>query len=604
MTHEELKVKAASLPLEPGVYIMRDREDQVIYVGKAKKLRNRVGQYFLNSISHSSKTKIMVSKIHDFDVIIASNEFEALVLECAQIKRYLPRYNILLKDDKGYPYIRLDMKEAYPRLSLVSKLANDGASYYGPYGSRGITQNLINTISQIFKLPTCAKRFPKDLNKERACLNFHLSSCAGWCQMTDPYINYRNNMEQVKQLLLGNYKKVTDAIRIEMENAAGDLNYELAANLRDQIKAIETLNQKQFVTAGHQAEVDAIGYAETETKACFAVLHFSGGELIDKEYEIVSPGEEDNVVSSLMKQYYLNRGYAPSNILLPIDVDDRETYSELLRQQYRKKIEIKVPQRGESLRLIELANKNALDEAQRITSKEEKHYAVLSLLAKILSVPSLHRIESYDISNISGSDNVASMVVFIDGKTFKREYKRFKIDMNGQQDDYNSMRQVIARRFTNFLEGEKGFEEKPDLLLIDGGIAHAAAVTEILDFLNLDIPIFGMVKDDRHRTRALVTADGREIRIDNHPTVFSFIGTIQEETHRFAITYHRTLRSKRMKYSELDRIPGIGAKRKQDLLKHFSSISAIKAASIMELEHILPANAANAVYSHFHPQKG
>lgn len=604
MNVEELKKKASSLPLEPGVYIMRDREHQVIYVGKAKKLRNRVSQYFLDSVSHSAKTKMMVSKIWDFDVIIASSEFEALVLECAQIKRYMPKYNILLKDDKGYPYIRLDMKEEYPKLSLANKLSDDGAIYYGPYGSRGITQNLIDAIIQIFKLPSCSKKFPKDLNKDRACLNYHMNSCAGWCQMSNPKDLYRDTMEQARQLLLGNYKKVTDALREEMERASDALNFELAASLRDRILAIQALSQKQIVTAGSQAEVDAIGYAETETKGCFAVLHFAKGELIDKEFEIVSPGDCENTVSSLMKQYYLNRGYAPKNILLPFKIEDSELFSELLYQQYQKKIYLKVPQRGENSKLMELACKNALEEAERITSKEERHYASVSMLAKMLTIDNLHRIESFDISNISGSDNVASMVVFVDGKPQKSDYKRFKVDLNGQQDDYTSMRQVLARRLTNYLESEKGFTERPDLLLIDGGVAHAGAALEILQFLDLDIPVFGMVKDDRHRTRALVTPDGKEIRIDNQPSVFSLVGTIQEETHRFAITYHRTLRSKRLKYSELDQIPGIGPKRKQLLLKHFSSISAIKAASVMELEHYLPQDTANAVYSYFHPQKG
>lgn len=604
MTFEELKKKASSLPLSPGVYIMRDIEHTVIYVGKAKKLRNRVSQYFLDTVSHSPKTRMMVSKIHSFDVIVASSEFEALVLECAQIKRYMPKYNILLKDDKGYPYIRLDMNEAYPNLTLANRPSDDGASYYGPYGSRGITQNLIDTIKEILKLPTCTRQFPRDLGKGRVCLNYHMNSCLGWCQMPESGAQYRNTIEQARQLLLGNYKEVSDDLRNEMEQAADSLNFELAAILRDRIQAIQSLSQKQFVTAGVNTDIDAIGYGETETKACFAVLHFSKGELIDKEYEILSTEDREATVSSLIKQYYLNRGFAPKIVLLPFEIEDRELFGELLFKQFQKRIMLKVPQRGDHVRLIELACKNAQEEAERITNKEERHHATLSLLSKMLAVDNLHRIESYDISNISGSDNVASMVVFINGKPQKSEYKRFKVDLNGQQDDYTSMRQVIARRFTNYLESEKGFSEKPDLLLIDGGVTHANAVLEVLSFLDLDIPVFGMVKDDRHRTRALVTPDGKEIRIDNLPAVFSVIGTIQEETHRFAITYHRKLRSKRLKYSELDQIPGIGPKRKQDLLKHFSSIAAIKAASIMELEHYLPKNAAIAVYSHFHPQEG
>ena len=604
MTYDELKTKASSLPLSPGVYIMRDAENKVIYVGKAKKLRNRVSQYFLDTVSHSPKTRIMVSKIHHFDVIIASSEFEALVLECAQIKRYMPKYNILLKDDKGFPYIRLDMKERYPKLELVSKPSDDGAVYYGPFGSRGVTQNLMDAIRQTLQLPTCGKQFPRDIGKGRPCLNFHMNQCVGWCQKNKSEEEYRERMEQARQLLLGNYKQLADSIRQQMNTAAENWNFELAANLRDRIAAIEALGKKQFVTAGSSSEIDVIGFGQTESKACFAVLHFSSGELVDKEYEIIPADDSQAAVSSLLKQYYLSRGFAPKHILLPFEVPDSELFAELLLQQYGKKTIIKVPQRGDNVRLIELACKNALEEAERITNKEERGKATLNLLQKMLAVSSVQRIESYDISNISGTDIVASMVVFLDGKPRKSDYKRFKVDMNGMQDDYGSMRQVLIRRFSDYINSVKGFEDKPDLLLIDGGSSHAKVAEDVLNVYNLDIPVFGMVKDDRHRTRALITADGREIRIDNQQAVFSFIGSIQEETHRFAISYHRKLRSKRLRYSELDNIPGIGPKRKQDLLKHFSSIAAIRMATLSDLEHFLPKNAANAVYSYFHQSEG
>ena len=604
MTFEELKNKASSLPLQPGVYIMRDAENRVIYVGKAKKLRNRVSQYFLDTVSHSPKTRMMVSKIHHFDVIIASNEFEALVLECAQIKRYMPKYNILLKDDKGYPYIRLDMKQPYPKLELANKLNDDSATYYGPFGSRGVTQNLIEAINQTLKLPTCSKQFPRDVGKGRPCLNYHMNQCAGWCQKKDGAEDYRETIEQARQLLMGNYKQVSEHIRSQMQEAAENWNFELAASLRDRIGAIEKLSQKQFVTAGQTSDVDAIGYGQTESKACFAVLHFSSGELVDKEYELLSAEDGETAVSSLLKQYYLSRGFAPKTILLPFDVPDRQLFAELLQQKYGKKTEIKVPQRGDNLRLVDLSCRNAQEEAERITNKEDRSKAVLSMLEKMLSVPSVRRMESYDISNISGTDNVASMVVFQDGKPYKSDYKRFKIDLDGMQNDYGSMRQVLMRRFSDYCAQKKGFETKPDLLLIDGGSSHAQVAEDVLSFYNLQIPVFGMVKDDRHRTRALITADGREIRIDNQQAIFALIGSIQEETHRFAISYHRKLRSKRLRYSELDQIDGIGPKRKQDLLKHFSSISAIKMASLKELEHYLPKNAAAAVYAYFHQSEG
>jgi len=604
MTYEELKNKASSLPLLPGIYIMRDAEDRVIYVGKAKKLRNRVSQYFLDTVSHSPKTRMMVEKIHHFDVIVASSEFEALVLECAQIKRYMPKYNILLKDDKGYPYIRLDMKQEYPKLELVSKPADDQAVYYGPFGSRGVTQNLIAAINQALKLPACNKQFPRDFGKGRPCLNYHMNQCTGWCQKKNPSAEYREVMEQARQLLLGNYKQVSGSLRQQMHEAAEQWNFELAASLRDRIAAIESLSKKQFVTAGNVFDVDAIGYGQTESKACFAVLHFSDGELVDKEYEILSVDDREATVSSLIKQYYLSRGFAPKTILLPFSVTDSSMFADLLQQKYGKKTTIKVPQRGDNVRLIELACKNAQEEAERIANKEEKSKAVLYMLQKMLSLSSLHRIESFDISNISGTDNVASMVVFIDGKPRKSDYKRFKVDLDGFQDDYGSMRQVLTRRLSDFCNGKKGFDSKPDLLLMDGGSSHAQIAEDVLKLYNLDIPVLGMVKDDRHRTRALISADGREIRIDNQQAVFSFIGSIQEETHRFAISYHRKLRSKRLRYSELDQIEGIGPKRKEDLLKHFSSIAAIKQATLKELEHYLPKNAAASVYAHFHSKEG
>lgn len=603
MTFDELKDKALSLPYAPGVYIMRDKTDKVIYVGKAKKLKNRVSQYFQDTASHTPKTRLMVSKIDHFEVIVAASEFEALVLECSLIKRYLPKYNILLKDDKGYPYLRLNMKEPYPKISMVSKLSDDGASYYGPYGSRGVTQDVLQAIRLTLRLPDCSRQFPRDIGKDRPCLNYHMNQCDGWCQPNRGYQDYRNRMEQAKQLLGGNYKAVAEDIRQQMLTAAENLEFELAASLRDRLNAVEALGQRQLVTAGSLADRDVIGYAQTEAKACFAVLHFSGGNLLDKDYEILPlPDDKESAVSSLLKQYYLSRGVAPKIVLLPFGIDDSELFSQLLEQQFGKKTKIKVPQRGDNVRLVELACKNAFEEAERITSREEKVSGTLSLLGKMLAMEPPKRMESFDISNISGTDIVASMVVFQDGKPKKSDYKRFKVEGLDGQDDYASMHQVVKRRFVHYKNGDKGFEEAPDLLLIDGGITHAQTAVNALSELGLTMPVFGMVKDDRHRTRALVTPEGQEIRIDNQQAVFALIGNIQEETHRFAITYHRQLRSKRLRYSELDQIPGIGPKRKQELLKTFKSLTAIGQASLRELERLLPKDAAMAVYLHFHKE--
>ena len=600
MTFDELKEKALSLPYAPGVYIMRDKTDKVIYVGKAKKLKNRVSQYFQDTASHTPKTKMMVSKIDHFDTIVAASEFEALVLECSLIKRYMPKYNILLKDDKGYPYLRLNMKDIYPTMTIVSKIADDGAEYFGPYGTRGVTHGLMEAILLTMKLPRCSKQFPRDVGKDRPCLNYHMNQCEGWCQENRSTIDYRLRMEQVRQLLKGNYKSVAEGIRTEMLAAAENLDFEVAAALRDRLNAVESLGQKQLVTAGSLADTDVVGYSETEAKACFAVLHFSGGNLLDKDYEVFpKPEDRQEAVSSLMKQYYLSRGLAPKIVLLPFELEDSELFSQLMEQQYGRRSKIRIPQKGDNMRLVELANKNAFEEAQRLTQKDERINATLVTLGKMLAIPTPSRMESYDISNISGTDIVASMVVFQDGRPKKSEYKRFKIQDLPGQDDYASMHQVLFRRLTHYKAGDKGFSHAPDLLLIDGGVNHANVAVGVLRELGLSFPVFGMVKDDRHRTRALVTPEGQEIRIDNNQAIFSLIGNIQEETHRFAITYHRQLRSKRLRYSELDGIPGVGPKRKQELLKKYGSLTAIAQAALPELERMLPKDAAGAVYRHF-----
>lgn len=604
MDYKQLREKAGSLPLAPGVYLMRDKNDSVIYVGKAKKLKNRVSQYFQDSISHSPKTRLMISKIDHFDVIVAASEFEALVLECSLIKQYLPKYNILLKDDKGYPYLRVDMRETYPIITLVNRIADDGAEYYGPYGSRGVTQQLLDTIRQALKLPSCSRQFPRDIGKGRVCLNYHMGQCHGWCQSENSAQEYREVTEIARQLLTGNFKPVAEEIRKQMLQASETLNFELAASLRDRLRAIEALCNKQLVTAGTLADTDVIGFAQTESVACFTILHFSGGNLLDKEFECFAATDDpENTVSSLLKQYYFNRGFAPRQIFLPFALEDADLFTKLMQERFNRTAHFKVPQRGDNLRLVELANTNASEEAGRVTTKEERLSGSLRMLAKMLAIPFPARIEAFDISNISGTDIVAGMVVFYNGKPAKSEYKRFKLEGLAGQDDYESMRQVVQRRFAHYINADKGFDVLPDLLLVDGGVAHAQTAVSVLSAMNIMVPVVGMVKDNRHRTRALVTPEGNEIWIDAQQSVFSLIGNIQEETHRFAITYHRQLRSKRLKKSELDQIPGIGPKRKQELLSKFRSISAIKMATVAELEHYLPKNAAKAVYDYFHSKE-
>ena len=605
MTKTELKEKALSLPLSPGVYLMQNKANEVIYVGKAKKLKNRVSQYFIDSAAHTPKTRLMVSKVDHFDVILAASEFEALVLECSLIKRYMPKYNILLKDDKGYPYLRLDLSEPYPVMTLAPRALEDGAKYYGPYGGRYLTQKAIDTLRLTFKLPGCGKQFPRDIGKERPCLNYQLGNCDGWCRGVPDQAEYQERMRQAASLLSGSYKPVAAELKSRMLEASEALEFERAAELRDRMNAIEALGQKQLVTAGRMADTDAIGYAQTEAKGCFAVLHYVDGNLVDKDYEILPLSEDPaEAVSALTKQYYLSRGAAPKQILLPMEMEDAELFAELLTQTLNKRVRIRVPQRGDNTRLVELAVTNARQEAERITTKEEKLRGTLELLRQMLKLERQpRRMESYDISNISGTDIVASMVVFEDGKPLRSAYRHFKLEGLEDQDDYASMRQVLRRRFTHYLAGDKGFETAPDLLLIDGGVNHAQTVLRELTPMGIRIPIFGMVKDDRHRTRALVTPEGEEIGISGKQSVFALIGNIQEETHRFAISYHRKLRSKRMKGSTLDKIPGIGDKRRAELLKRFKSVSAVREAGLQELKGVLPKDAAMAVYQYFHQEE-
>lgn len=601
---EQLKQKALRLPYAPGVYLMKDKSGQVIYVGKAKKLKNRVSQYFQDTASHSPKTRKMVSLVEDFDIIVAASEFEALVLECSLIKRHNPKYNILLKDDKGYPYIRLSTKDAYPQLSMVNRISNDGADYYGPFGSRSVTQNILESIRHILRLPSCTKKFPRDIGKDRVCLHYHMNQCDGWCQNHDGQAEYLRRVEQAKELLSGNFNKVAEQIKKEMNDCAEALNFELAAQLRDRYKAIIALGQKQLVTAGKPADTDVIGYAETETKACFTVLHYQNGNLLDKENQVLSrPDDKEEAVSTLLNQYYQSRGYAPKRILLPFVLEDRAIIEEFISREMGKRVYLSNPQRGENARLVTLAVSNAQEEADRITDKEEKAKGAVTLLGKMLAIPTPSRIESYDISHIAGSDIVASMVVFADGKPKKSDYKRFKLENMENQDDYGAMKQVLLRRFRHYIDKDAGFEQMPDLLLIDGGQNHVCVAQEALRELSLSVPTFGMVKDDRHRTRSLISAEGNEISIRSNQSIFAFIGNIQEQTHHFAITYHRSLRSKRLRYSQLDGIPGIGPKRKQELLKHFASIKAIAAATLPELERVLPKTVAFSVYQYFHTKE-
>ena len=606
MTKQELLDKANDLPLAPGVYLMMDKSGEVIYVGKAKKLKNRVSQYFQEGSSHNEKTRRMVAQVDHFDTIFVSSEFEALILENSLIKQHMPRYNILLKDDKGYPFVRLGTGH-YPRFTMVSKPADDDALYFGPFGGRSETRAAIDAICAAFRLPTCSRAFPRDIGKERPCLNHHMGRCDGFCRGTPDEEEYLRRIGQAEELLGGHYRRLTRALREEMEREAEALHFEQAAALRDRVRAIEVLGKRQKVIAGICADTDIWGVYRGALKCGSAVLHIEDGSVTGRDLNLFAAPQDESeqmILSALLPQYYLNKSVLPREILLPCEIEGADELAQILTERAGRKVTLHVPQRGDNLRLVELACKNAFEEAERVTGREERVGATLTLLGKMLAIPVPKRMESFDISNISGTDIVASMVVFQEGKPKKSDYKRFKVEGLTDQDDYASMHQVLLRRLTHYVQQDAGFAERPDVLLIDGGIEHARVAEDVLQTLGLSIPTYGMVKDDRHRTRALVTAAGDEIAISAVPSVFALIGTIQEETHRFAITYQRTLRSRRMKASGLEDIPGIGEKRRQALLKKFRSVKAISQAGQAELEQVLPIPAAQAVYRHFHPQEG
>lgn len=601
---DTLSEKANNLPLLPGVYIMLDEHGEVIYVGKAKKLKNRVTSYFHGE--HLPKVAAMVEKVRDFNVIVAGSEFEALVLENSLIKRHKPKYNILLKDDKGYPFVRVDVKSEYPRMSLINRSAKDGARYFGPFGGRGQTYGIIETISRALLLPTCAKKFPRDIGKERPCLNYQMGNCAGWCRGVPDAEEYRRRMAQAMLILEGKSAELTRELTEKMEQAAEELRFEQAAELRDRLRAVESLANRQRVISTAFTDTDAIGFCRG-AKSCFTVLHFVNGDLVGKDTEMMDEPLEDDgeAVAGLVLQYYTaHRGGWPKSVLLPCEIDGKEALEELLSETSGRRIYIETPKRGERMRLIESAALNAREEIQRRTTAAQRTNKTLEWLQKALGLAEFpRRIEAFDVSNLGDTGIVAAMTVHVDGRPFKRAYKKFRIKDMPVRDDYASMRQAVYRRFKHYVDGDESFSPLPELLLIDGGENHAKVAVDALRELKLNVPVFGMVKDDRHRTRALISPDGHEIGINSNQAVFALVGNIQEETHRFAIEYQRALRNEGY-VSALDRIDGVGPKRRADLIKYFKTVKAIRAASVSQLNLVVPKNTAQAVYDYFHNENG
>ncbi len=598
--------KALSLPHKPGVYLMLNKNREVIYVGKAKQLINRVSSYFRENPNHNYKTQVMVKQVWDFDYIVTDTEFEALVLENSLIKRHMPKYNILLKDDKGYPFVRLDVQSDFPRFSIVSKPQNDGAKYFGPYSGRSASKAAISAVLQALKLPSCRRKFPRDIGKERPCLNAHLNRCCAVCSGKVSKEEYRALIDRAIALFEGKCETLLDELREKMTARAENMEFEAAAKIRDEIRAIEKLELRQKVLSGVMADTDVIAIKIGESKCAFSVLHYINGALLESEAELIeTPVYSDvgELLFSFIRQYYMPRKILPREIYLSDEIPDSELLERWLGELCEHRVYINAPKRGEKVRLVEMARENASQKLRLAVSDEEIVSRVIGDLQHLLALPKPPKIiESYDISNTAGSEQVASMIVFSDARPFRSKYRKFKIKTLDDQDDVGAMREVISRRMTRFLENDEKFSPLPDLILLDGGKGQTNAIYALLNEMKIDVPVFGMVKDDHHRTRAIVTPDGREVGISANPAVFKLVSNIQDEVHRTAIEYHRKLRGKTVGKSTLEKIEGVGEVRRVALIRHFKSVTAIKEASVSELSKVVPLSVAESVYKYFNEE--
>ncbi len=615
---EELK----KLPDEPGVYIMKDEKGEIIYVGKAINLKKRVRQYFQSSRSNSPKVNAMVRHIREFEYIIVDNEVEALILEANLIKKHRPKYNILLRDDKQYPYIKIT-NEKYPRVIKTRKVQKDGAKYFGPYPSAYAVNDTLDIIRNLYPIRTCKINFDKSDKKYRPCLNYYIGRCLGPCRGDVDHDKYMEMIDEIIMFLSGKEDKLIEVIEERMKRASENLDFESAAKYRDQINSLKLILEKQKVVSSNMLDQDIIGMARGIEEVCIQVFFIRSGKIIGREHFILSDTfEEDKreILSSFIKQFYLGTAYVPKEILIEEEIEDMDAISQWLSEKRGNKVTIRVPKRGEKSQLMEMVKKNAMDMlnqyGDRLLREKEKNEKTLMRLQDILGLDEMpNRIEAYDISNISGIYSVGSMVVFENGTPKKSDYRRFRIKSTTTPDDYKSMKEILKRRFTRGLREKEmvedsqisleGFSLFPDLIMIDGGKGQVNAALEVLEELNLRIPVCGLVKDDFHKTRGIIY-NNKEIQLDKDSLEFKFIYRIQEEAHRFAISYHRSLRSKEMLKSELDDIKGIGKKRKTALLKHFKSIDDIKKASVEELAQVDGMNRkiAEDLYNHFRNDRG
>lgn len=585
MTEKELRKKAMALPLQPGVYIMKNKDRKIIYIGKAKKLKNRVSSYFGSHSNHSLKVIRMVENVDDFDYILCDSEFEALVLECSLIKQHQPKYNILLKDDKGYNYIKIT-KEQFPRIRECKQMLDDNATYIGPYTSNFSVKQAVEETLKIFKLPRCNKKFPKDYGKSRPCLNGFMGICSAPCAGRIKQEEYANNVEDAIAFLKGGSVKAVRQMQEQMQELSENLQFEEAAKLRDRIKAIKNLEEKQKVVSINVPEEDVFALVNSNKKACFEVIRFEHGKLTDTEFWLID--SVDDLAQSrfeLIERYYSMRERIPSRIAVDGEIADEELLKSFLESKRGKKLEFIHPQKGEHLSIVNMCISNANEHLAQQQGRLGKELATLEELRGLLGLEKLPEyIESYDISHTFGADNVAGMVVFHNGRPMKSAYKRFAIKGFDGQNDVGSMREVLTRRFNHYYNDEEGstFKILPDLILLDGGEPQVNAVLPVVRSMGLNVPIFGMVKDNKHRTRA-IAVNGGEIEINSHRKVFTLVSSIQEEVHRFAITYHHNKHKKSTLSTSLTKIEGIGDAKAKALLKHFKTVTAIKNASVEEL---------------------
>lgn len=584
-----LREKAMKLPLTPGVYIMKNKDKKIIYIGKAKKLKNRVSQYFGSQNGHNTKVRKMVENVDDFDYILTDSEFEALVLECSLIKQNMPKYNILLKDDKGYSYIKIT-NNPWGKISACFRKDDPDAQYLGPYTGNYSVVNSVEQATEIFRLPTCQKVFPRDIKKGRPCLNYFISKCAGPCAGKISREEYEENLRQAVEFLKGGSAQTIKKLKEEMEIAAENLEFEKAAKLRDKIKSIEKISSKQKVVIDGSTNEDVFAIAQGEEKACLAVLSFRDGLLIGSEHFIIDYTENlADTRQELITSFYSMERQIPPLIVVDGEVTDSELISAWLTEKRGKKAQILLPQRGEKARVMEMCLSNAAQKLGEYLGRKGAETAAIDELAKLLGLTkSPEYIESYDISHTAGSDNVAGMVVFKNGKPFKSAYRRFSIKGFDGQDDYGSMREVISRRLNRYEEEKdsgEGFGKLPDLILLDGGQGQVNTVKPIIEAFGLNIPVFGMVKDSKHKTRAIADG-GEEIAINSSRRAFTLVSSIQEEVHRYAITYHKKKHSKSTIGLTLTKIEGIGEKKASLLLKEFKTITKIKNAKVEELQKV------------------